>query len=582
VYQTETRDGMNIDFDVPIPMDDGISLRADVFRPIADGAYPVVMTMGPYAKGLHFEDGYTDPWHMMCEDHPDVPANSTTTYAGWETVDPEKWVREGYVVVRVDSRGAGRSPGRMAVFSPRETQDYYDCIEWAAVQPWSSGKVGLCGISYFATNQWFVASMHPPHLAAIVPWEGMNDAYRELSYHGGIYCSFTAVWYPRQVMSIQHGRGSRAPKSRVNGLPVAGDKDLTDEELLENQEHFPDEIASRPLIDEWYEARQADLEKVTVPVLSAANLGGDGLHLRGNLEGFMRVSSQQKWLEFHGAEHWTHFYTDYGRELQLEFLDHFLKGADNGWDRRPPVLLNVRQVDDTFVPRTEEAWPIPRTVWTPMYLDASTMSLSATPPQAEASVTYETLGEGATFTTTFDEDVEITGPMSARLRISSQTEDADVFVTLRLFDPQGEEVTFTGAVQLYMPISHGWLRASHRKVDPERSEPWRPWHPHKEQEMLVPGERYDLDIEIWATSLEIPAGYTLALTVSGHDYEPPVPVNPDDNEMRQRMHGVGPFRHDGPDRRTDTFDTEVTLYTGGDADAQILLPLVPPKGDADQ
>ena len=104
MYQTEIRDGMKIDFDIPIPMDDGISLRADVFRPIADGTYPVVMTMGPYAKGLHFEDGYADAWHMMCEDHPDVPANSTNQYACWETVDPEKWVPEDYVVVRVDSR----------------------------------------------------------------------------------------------------------------------------------------------------------------------------------------------------------------------------------------------------------------------------------------------------------------------------------------------------------------------------------------------------------------------------------------------------------------------------------------------
>jgi len=575
VYQTEIRDGMKIDFDVPILMDDGITLRADAFRPVDDGEYPVIMTMGPYAKGLHFEDGYGDAWHLMCDAYPDVPAGSTTQYVGWETVDPEKWVREGYVVVRVDSRGAGRSPGVIQVFSPREMQDYYDCIEWAANQAWSSGKVGLCGISYFAVNQWFVASMQPPHLAAIIPWEGMNDIYRELGYHGGILCNFTGEWYPRQVQTIQNGLGSRAPKSRITGLSVSGDEDLTEEELKANEENFAEEIVSRPLIDDWYRARQADVSKVTVPLLSAANLGGDGLHLRGNLEAFLAASSTQKWLEFHGAEHWTHFYTDYGRELQLQFLNHFLKGEDNGWNRRPPVLLNVRQVDDTFVPRAEDAWPLSRTRWTPMWLDASAMALAQSPSKDEATVSYETRGEGVTFRTTFDKDVEITGPMSARLRVSSQTEDADIFVTLRLFDREEREVTFTGAVQLHMPLSHGWLRASHRKLDAEKSEVWRPWHVHTELEPLVPGELYDLDIEIWAMSIAIPAGYTLALTVSGRDYDPPVEKDTTAPELVQRMHGVGVFRHDGPDRQSAVFDTTVTLHTGGDADAHILLPFIP-------
>jgi uncharacterized protein len=586
VYQTEIRDGMKIDFDVPIPMDDGNALRADVFRPVEDGEYPAIMTMGPYAKGLHYEDGYGDAWRMMCKDYPEIPANSTNQYAAWEVVDPEKWVPKGYVCVRVDSRGAGRSPGVIEVFSPREAQDYYDCIEWAGVQPWSSGKVGLCGISYYAVNQWFVAALGPSHLAAIIPWEGMNDIYREGSHHGGVYTTFFEHWYEPQVLSVQYGQGSRAKKSRITGLSVAGDVDLSDDELHANQVNFADENRDRALIDDWYEDRGADLEKITVPLLSAANLGGQGLHLRGNTEGFTRSSSEQKWLELHGEEHWTHFYTDYGRELQLEFFDHFLKGEDNGWDQRPPVLLNVRQVDNhTFESREEDDWPIPRTNWTPMYLDASSQTLSADAPESEASVTYETLGEGVTFKTTFDEDVEITGPISAHLRVSSETEDADIFTTLRLYDPEGKEVTFTGSVQYHMPVTHGWLRASHRKLDPERSKPWRPWHTHVEPEMLVPGETYDLDVEIWATSLAIPAGYTLALTISGCDYEVPAEEKERilsdkaiaDSPFLGRFIGVSIFKHDGPERTSPTFDTKVTLYTGGDSNAHILLPVVPPK-----
>src|SRR5690242_3634636 len=162
---------MVIEWDVPVPMDDGVVLRADVFRPDGPGQYPVILTYGPYAKGLAFQAGYADQWRLMVAAHTDVAQRSSNKYANWEVVDPEKWVPDGYACVRVDSRGAGRSPGYIDHFSPRETQDFYDCIEWAGVQPWSSGKVGLNGISYYGINQWQVASLQPPHLAAMCVWE---------------------------------------------------------------------------------------------------------------------------------------------------------------------------------------------------------------------------------------------------------------------------------------------------------------------------------------------------------------------------------------------------------------------------
>src|SRR4029077_10234392 len=113
-------------WDVPIEVDDGLILRADVFRPEAAGRYPAILTYGPYAKGLHFEDGYPDQWHRMCAAHPDVVAGSSNRYQAWELPDPEKWVPYGYVCVRVDSRGAGSSPGRIDPWSIRETQDFYE------------------------------------------------------------------------------------------------------------------------------------------------------------------------------------------------------------------------------------------------------------------------------------------------------------------------------------------------------------------------------------------------------------------------------------------------------------------------
>src|SRR5207244_9187279 len=132
-------------------------------------------------------------------EHPEVAAGSSNKYQNWEVVDPEKWVPQGYACLRIDSRGAGRSPGRIEHFAPRETQDLYQCIEWAGVQPWSSGKVGLNGISYYAINQWHAASLQPLHLAAMCVWEGAADWYRDMTHHGGILCTFWANWYDMQV-----------------------------------------------------------------------------------------------------------------------------------------------------------------------------------------------------------------------------------------------------------------------------------------------------------------------------------------------------------------------------------------------
>ena len=321
---------MRIEWNVPITMDDGLVLRADLFRPLSDGKYPVILSYGPYAKGLAFQDGYPNQWQRMIEQHPDAAAGSSSKYQSWEVVDPEKWVPEDYVCMRVDSRGCGFSPGYIDHFSPRETRDFYNCIEWAGTEPWSNGKVGLNGISYYAINQWLVASLAPPHLAAMCIWEGAADWYRDMTHHGGILCSFWANWYDMQVKTVQHGLGARGPRSRVTGELVCGAETFSEQELAGNHCDLGNVILAHALDDEYHKARSPVWSKITVPFLSAGNWGGQGLHLRGNVEGFARAASRQKWLELHGLEHWTHFYTDYGRNLQKRFFDFFLKGDDNG------------------------------------------------------------------------------------------------------------------------------------------------------------------------------------------------------------------------------------------------------------
>lgn len=565
--------GMRIEWDVPIEVDDGLVLRADVFRPDDDQRHPVLVTYGPYAKGLHFEDGYADQWNAMVSAHPDVAAHSSNRYQAWELPDPDKWVPHGYVCLRVDSRGAGASPGVVDPFCGRETDDFYQCIEWAAAQPWSNGRIGLSGISYYAINQWQVAARRPPHLAAICPWEGAADWYRDSAHHGGILCTFSDNWYRHQVEIVQHGAGERGGRNRETGELVTGPSTLPPQELERNRVDFGADVAAHQLVDGYWEPRIAELERIEVPLLSAGNWGGHGLHLRGNVEGFTRSGSAHKWLEVHGLEHWSHYYTDYGRELQLEFFDHFLKDADNGWDRRPPVLLNMRAVDGTFTLREEDGWPIPRTRWTKLYLDAASSSLAPERIGADAAAGYAGMGEGLTFSWTLEADTEITGPLAAKLFVSSATADADLFVIVRAFDPGGAEVTFQGALEPHSPLAHGWLRASHRKLDERLTLPHRPYHSHDEISPLSPGEIYELDVEIWPTCIVLPAGYTLALSVQGVDYRYSDRV---ERFGWFEMTGVGPFKHDVPqDRPAEVFGGEVTLHTGASHPSHLLVPVIP-------
>lgn len=575
--KSEVRDGMRIEWDVPITMDDGVVLRADIFRPLGQDRVPAIITYGPYGKGLAFQDGYKTAWEIMARDYSDALEGSTNKYQSWEVADPEKWVPEGYACVRVDSRGAGRSEGFLSVHSPRETKDIYDCIEWLAAQPWCTGKVAMNGISYFAANQWRVAARQPPHLAAICVWEGFADNYRDATHHGGILSVFRRNWQDMQVKTVQHGLGERGPKSRVTGEWVCGPETLPEEDLAKNRADMPGDLLRNHLDGDYYRALGGDLSKITVPLLSAANWGGQGLHLRGNVEGFLAAASEHKWLEVHGGAHWAEFYTDYGRDLQKRFLNHFLKEEDNGWENQPKVQIQIRRPGEIKFPvRHEEAWPLPRTQWTRFYLDPATMALTREKPAAAATLDYEAMGDGATFLSApLDEEMEITGPSAAKLFLSSKTKDADVFLVLRVFDPEGEEVVFYGALDPHTPIGQGWLRASHRKLDPARSHPYRPYHPHDEVWPLVPGESVELDVEIWPTCIVVPKGYRIGLTVRGRDYEWAGAAATLSN-MKNPMKGCGPFVHDDPqDRPMAVFGGTNTLHFSPGAEPYLLLPVIP-------
>ena len=314
-------------------------------------------------------------------------------------------------------------------------------------------------------------------------------------------------------------------------------------------------------------------------MLTAANWGGQGIHPRGNFNGFVESPSADKWLEAHGDTHWTHFYSSYGRDVQKRFLDHFLKGEDNGWDRTPRVQLNIRHPGERFVWRGENEWPIARTKWTRYHLHPD-LTLRLEPSDAEAEVPYDALGDGLVFRTEpFSEETEITGPMSARLFVSSSTRDADLFLIVQLFDPAGEEVTFEGSTDPNTPIANGWLRASHRAIDPERSSPWQPYHPHDRTEPLTPGEVVELEVEIVPSCIVVPAGYRLGLWVRGRDYEYRGRLDDYGERFVYATRGTGGMTHADPDDRPpEVFDAVVTLHIGPGSPCSLLLPVIPEAG----
>jgi uncharacterized protein len=505
-----------------------------------------------------------------------VLEGSTNGFQNWEAVDPERFVPDGYACIRVDSRGAGRSPGFLDPWSPRETRDLFECIEWAAAQPWCNGRVGLCGISYYAMNQWHVATLQPPHLAAMCVWEGAADFYRDTTYHGGIRCINWGNWYEVQVASVQHGVGDRGPISRFTGETVCGPETLSDDELAANRTDFYADVCAHPRDDEWHRARSPVWERVTVPLLSAGAWGGQALHLRGNVEGFLNAASPQKWLELHGGEHWASFSAQAGVALQKRFFGRFLKEEQNGWEAdQPRVLLNVPRVDGSFRQRGESEWPLARTLWRSLHLDAGTAALATAPVGSDGSVSFAALGDGVEFLTApFAAETELTGPAALTLHVSSSTADADVFATLRLYDDEGAEVLFQGSNDPGTALGKGWLRASHRKLDPARSTPYRPYHTHDEVQPLVPGEVVRLDVEIWPLSVTAPRGYRLGLHLSGRDFEREAAARL--ANFRVPLRGSGPYLHSDPfDRPAAVFGGETTVHTAPLTPSSLLLPFVP-------
>ncbi|KAJ9617555.1 hypothetical protein H2204_013686 [Knufia peltigerae] len=576
--------------DIPLRLGEGL-VRCNVYRPKSESArYPVLVTYGPYGKDIHYSNFHADSYSEVPEEH-------RSAHSAWETPDPGFWTKCEYAVVRADERGCGQSPGLLDTMSSGTSEAFFDVVEWAARQPWSTGKVGLLGISYYAGSQWRVAARRPRGLACIVPWEGMSDYYRDRCRHGGILSNaFIGFWWNRQVITNQYGLPGRAAQ-RWGPDTIEGD--LPEEELVANRrDQTVDNTLFRFRNDEYYSSREYSLGDIQVPLLSVANWGGISLHLRGNVEGYTHAGTTLKYLRFITGRHDLPFYQKENVEMQKSFLDAFLKGHDTqGWrtGEAPRVGLTLRKgnvgYNDTLAERAyetryENEWPIARTRYTKFHLTSSNVLTAegTVEERSDSTVTYEAPGSLAEaksvhFTTgPFAQETEITGHVVVRLNVSASPpstvdttavpSEIDVFVTLRHLDGEGEEIFYTGTVGDPVPVAKGWLRVSLRRTavsDPRH----RPWHPHREYlstdvQPVVPGTVYGVDVEVWPTNVVVSEGHRLVLEISSGDTQ-----------------GAGLFEHSSEvDRPRDRLLGHNHIHFGPGLENYVLLPVIPPRAGA--
>ena len=466
--------------------------------------------------------------------------------------------------MRVDERGSGKSGGQSVLYSAQEAIDFYDAIEWAGHQPWSSGNVGTIGISFFARTQWWVANLKPPSLKCIVPWEGAADQYRDILYHGGIFGSgFIVSWFTTHMAHHLLGRAYQ-----------------------HNPDTFQDNVLWRFMRNSLdtgaFRAQQAQWDEIDLPMWAVGNWSGMGLHLRGATEGYTRAASKNKKLRIHCGTHYHPFYSEDGRRDQLRWFDHWLKGIDTGIMDEPPVKLAIRTGHGQYKWRMENEWPLARTQWTKYYLDLrrsrgrgcwsrptrrrplrAAMPHRARPapvmPRRRRRPTCTAVRRpwaSRLMTPPLEQDTEVTGPVAAQLWVSSTTEDMDLFLTLRNIDPDGKDVLEVGQQGQPCAVAKGWLRVSHRELDPELTLPYRPYHKHLRRLWLKPNEIVQVQVEIWPTSMVFKKGHRIRLDI----------------QPRDGVHSA-PYTHYSADYN----DGQNTIYSGGDKQSFLLLPIISEK-----
>lgn len=544
--------------DVPIRLRDGVTIYADVFRPVGDEACPALLAWSPYGKEIGGQ---------MLDDVPmrsGVPLSATSGLEKFEGPDPAYWVAHGYAIVNPDKRGAYMSEGNLLYWGHEDALDGCDVIEWIASQKWSNGKVGMTGNSWLTVSQWFIAAERPEHLAAIAPWEGFCDHYRESGTRGGI----PAPEFPEMIaetFASAHG-------------------------MLEDQ---PRMIVERPFMCDYWEDKAARVENIEIPAYVVASYT-NSVHTHGSFAGFRRMASKEKWLRVHNTNEWFDYYTPENVEDLRRFFDHYLKDIDNGWEQTPRVRLSVLNPGGTdIVGRAEEDFPLARTRYRKLYLSAADSSLLATLPEQQAVSEYQSdsARHEVTYRYRMEQPTEITGYMKLHLWVSAPDhDDMDLAVRVEKLSRDGQPLPDrTGN----LIAATGLMRVSMRQLDETRSTEAEPYYTFTTEQKLKPGEIVPVEIEIWPMGLYFDEGEILQLTVGayrpanaaipfgsasisvprdGFTYMPGQPVDmitvggnatqcadPAEVVVSPATHNAGRHR----------------IYTGGEYDSYLYVPVIP-------
>ncbi|GGZ05498.1 acyl esterase [Novosphingobium colocasiae] len=521
--------------DVPVPMPDGTVLSGNCYLPEGDDPVPVICAMTIYRKEEHKK--HYDVFLPIENTHLGVMRFSDD--ATFEGPDPAHWVPHGYGVVHVDARGFGKSPGVAKPFSIPAFRDFYEIVEWVGAQPWCNGRVATSGVSYLGTNQYFLAAMRPPALVAINPWDARTDRFRS-DYLGGIPNTYMSRWIFENFT-----------------IPS-----LNDPVHAEGMRAFTDIAGAPRLIDDPYHAEKLEmlamLPDVAVPTLIGGSISDQAKHTRDAFENFMTVGSSDKWLYIHRDPEWAAYYDESGLALQRRFFDHFVKGIDNGWEETPRVFGKVFSGLTRWAPVTGPRWPLPQAVQTRFHLGADGALRSAA-PGGEGSQVYDSETGRASFSIRFDRDIDLVGHSHLHLWLSIEDgDDADLFVGLKKFDAEGNEVFFLGESGNNPNdiVSRGWLRASHRELS-EASTSFRPVLRHKRQIPLEAGVPTEMTVEIHPTSTRFEAGETLMLVIQGTSIPPSDVAIGFEEKVNRGWH---------------------TVHFGGGYDSWLSLPVI--EGDA--
>lgn len=510
-----------------MPTRDGTVLRINVCRKAEDGARPVILSIHPYGKdNLPRRRGtkwtFSAQYRALRQPQP-VTFSALT---GWEAPDPVWWTAQGFTVVNADSRGCGHSDGTGNLLSRREAEDTYDLVQWIADQDWCDGRVVMLGVSYLAISQYAVAALQPSALRAICPWEGFTDAYRDLTFPGGVReTGFTAFW-SRNVR-----RGTR----QTYDLQRMQDK--------------------HPLRDDFWRSLVPDLSAIKVPMLVCGSFSDNNLHSRGSMRAFTDSGSSHARLYTHRGGKWATFYSEAALAEQLNFFRAVLDGAAGSRS----VRLEVREDRDTVAAVREEAeWPLARTRWRPLYLGAAGL-LSPEQPSGAGRITFQTPSSAAAFSWTVPADVELTGPMAARLWVRLEDcDDANLFVGVEKWR-NGQFVGFEGSYGYGRDrVTTGWQRVSLRALDLELSRPGQPVAACAEPQPVSAGEVVAVDVALGPSATLFRAGEQLRLVVAGRWLWPRNPIT-----------GQFPAGYVGSTRG------RVTLHWGPDHDAHLLIPEIP-------